>query len=688
MMFLRSNICQRCCVYPTYLRFSLDNLIFLARVIFMRNNTHDSKDNDFRRLAKLEQEVERLKTELEQSRAVEKGLLEQLLSTTQHSDGHDRSEAELHRQRELWQRLFERIPIMITMYHPDLQFMQLNPSFEQITGWTTDDANHGGDFMAKVYPDPEYRRMVAEFMQSLQEGWRDFQLTGKDGSVIESAWSNIRLADDTQIGIGIDLRERKRIDQALREGEDRFRIMANGTPVIMWVHDAAGGIEFVNRAYQDFFGVDEEEVKSGGWQPLVHPDDSAAYIDVFQECLRERKHFRAQGRVRRKDGQWRWVNSQGQSHFSASGEFLGMAGSSMDITDQKQVNEALRASEERFRVALKNAPVLVYTTDLDLRYTWMYAPTNGFRAEEVLGKLDEELLLAEDVQELVDFKRSVLESREGARAEVHLPFQGQMQTYNVTAEPLLDSGGKMVGLTVAAVDMTEVLELKAEMVRSEERIEIQRRISDDYEKERARIARDLHDGPLQELISTNFQISMIQSEEDEAERSSKLKQLSEMLEEQAVSLRSFCNELRPPALAPFGLEKAIRSHIDQVKERHPNIEIKARLDADRNTIPENTRMILYRIYQEGMNNMLKHANASEARVCFYLEDGRAQLELQDKGKGFAIPESWVTLARQGHLGLVGMRERVENIGGELLVQSAPGEGTIVRVTVPLDPRES
>ncbi|MEW6750083.1 MAG: PAS domain-containing protein, partial [Candidatus Latescibacterota bacterium] len=146
---------------------------------------------------------------------------------------------------------------------------------------------------------------------------------------------------------------RKRAENAFRESEVRFRAMADGTPLSIWVTDPEGRIAFVNRAYRDFFGVTEEAVRTGGWQSLVHLNDTVSYVEEFTACLREQRPFHARGRVRRHDGEWRWVESYGQPRFSPSGEFLGMAGSSPDITERIQAEEALRRLntelEERVR---------------------------------------------------------------------------------------------------------------------------------------------------------------------------------------------------------------------------------------------------------------------------------------------------------------------------------------------------
>jgi PAS domain S-box-containing protein len=105
--------------------------------------------------------------------------------------------------------------------------------------------------------------------------------------------------------------------------------MADDNPILIWITDAAGKVQFVNRAYTEFFGATVEQVQAGGWQSFVHPDNGDA-IQRFFECLRLQQPFYAECRFRRHDGQWRWVLSCGQPRFSPDGVFLGMAGSSFE----------------------------------------------------------------------------------------------------------------------------------------------------------------------------------------------------------------------------------------------------------------------------------------------------------------------------------------------------------------------
>lgn len=147
---------------------------------------------------------------------------------------------------------------------------------------------------------------------------------GKDGSALRFD------------GINYDVTETKRAQDGLAESESRFRIMADGTPVLIWVHGPDGRLNYINRAYREFFGVTIQQVCGNNWKPLVHPDDAARYVNGFLQSQAARKAFRAQARVRRHDGAWRWIESYGEPRFSDAGEFLGMAGSSADITERKE----------------------------------------------------------------------------------------------------------------------------------------------------------------------------------------------------------------------------------------------------------------------------------------------------------------------------------------------------------------
>ncbi|NNF04913.1 MAG: hypothetical protein HKN17_10655 [Rhodothermales bacterium] len=238
-----------------------------------------------------------------------------------------------------------------------------------------------------------------------------------------------------------------------------------------------------------------------------------------------------------------------------------------------------------------------------------------------------------------------------------------------------------VGLMLHRRRMREI-----EAERREEQ-EIHRRLMDSREAERLHLAQELHDGAVQDLYGIRFRLG---AGPDGAESTPPASAgdgapgspASEMVQEVITKLRQICGELRPPVLTPFGLERTLRSHADTVRERYPDLEIRLDLDADGQTLPEPVRIALFRVVQESINNVVKHAEATCVTVRLRLEGSSVDLSVEDDGKGFTPPRSWLELGRKDHFGLLGLSERVRAIGGRLDVRSAPGRGTNIHVHVP------
>ncbi len=147
-------------------------------------------------------------------------------------------------------------------------------------------------------------------------------------------------------------------------------------------------------------------------------------------------------------------------------------------------------------------------------------------------------------------------------------------------------------------------------------------------------------------------------------------------------LRQVMNDLRPPALIHFGIAKVIREYTENLRERFPEIEIALDIQVDDSALAGETHLNLFRIFQAGINNILRHSGASNAWVVFKVEQGSFLLEMRDNGCGFARPPDLSTLTREGHFGLAGMHDRAAAIGAWLTVDSAPGQGTRVVVRGP------
>ena len=225
-------------------------------------------------------------------------------------------------------------------------------------------------------------------------------------------------------------------------------------------------------------------------------------------------------------------------------------------------------------------------------------------------------------------------------------------------------------------EITERKRIEAELA------ELQRRLIDRTEAERRELARDLHDGPMQELYGLVFQLETVAPSFEAGQGEEAISAMKAKLLQVIQSLRTISRELRPPALAPYGLEKAIRSHAETLQQAHPDLKVLLDLDTDGQALPEAMRMALFRIYQTAIINVIRHARATQAEVHFSVDPGHVRLEIQDNGCGFQVPDRWIELARQGHMGLVGAAERAEAAGGKLQVESQPGKGSLIRVIVP------
>ncbi|WP_348251384.1 PAS domain S-box protein [Leptolyngbya subtilissima] len=167
------------------------------------------------------------------------------------------------------------------------------------------------------------------------------------------------------VGAAQNVSDRKRAEAALRESEERFRVLADCAPCLIWLNGADGGCEFVNQAYLDFFGKTLEEIQGFGWQVDLHPDDADEYVSAYVKAFQERQLFQRKVRIRRADGQYRWLDCYAVPRLSDSGDLLGYVGTSFDITDRRQTEEALRESEERLRLAMEAAQMGSW--DLDIR---------------------------------------------------------------------------------------------------------------------------------------------------------------------------------------------------------------------------------------------------------------------------------------------------------------------------------
>ena len=213
-------------------------------------------------------------------------------------------------------------------------------------------------------------------------------------------------------------------------------------------------------------------------------------------------------------------------------------------------------------------------------------------------------------------------------------------------------------------------------------VEVRRRLAEARERERLRLARDLHDGPVQNLYRVGHDLDRL----GEAVGTDGVGPVRARVGDVARSLRGMLVELRPTLAEHLGLGAALRTVARHAEERHDGLAVHVHDDARGAALESGARVALFRIAQEALENVGRHAAASRADIALTAERrgdrGGVRLRVRDDGRGFAVPEHMVDLARREHFGLVGAQERAEAVGGHFVVRSAPGQGTTVDAWVP------
>jgi PAS domain S-box-containing protein len=220
--------------------------------------------------------------------------------------------------------------------------------------------------------------------------------------------------------------------------------------------------------------------------------------------------------------------------------------------------------------------------------------------------------------------------------------------------------------------------------RDEDRTRLLQRTNSAIEAERNRIARDLHDGPIQGVSATTLSLEAVRlmmASGDKERALDLLRKVSDELSEEAMNLRRIMSDLRPPVLEQRGLIPAVRELCDRW---HEELGIEVEVIASAHTeMPSDVETLAYRVVQEALSNVKKHAEATEVTVRLEASSGTLRVEVRDNGVGFD-PEESREFLKSGRVGLASMRERAELAGGTLTVKSSSREGTTIMATLPFD----
>jgi PAS domain S-box-containing protein len=281
------------------------------------------------------------------------------------------AELALTREQELLHKIFDTIPVMITMYEPSTSLLRLNREFERITGWSTSEAS-GVSLMEECYPDPVHREEIREFMESCREGWMDIRMTTRDGRQIETSWANIRLSDNTRVGIGIDITHRTEAESALRESEERFAKFMRHLPGLAWIKDLDGHYIFANDAAVRAFQTTRERLYGSTDFDLFGSDVASQFRFNDRRAIESEWGIQTIETLEHDDG----VHYSIVSKFpipGSDGTPVLIGGMAIDITEGRETEEALRRQTERLRLLWESASVLLTTDEPNVMMRRLFA---------------------------------------------------------------------------------------------------------------------------------------------------------------------------------------------------------------------------------------------------------------------------------------------------------------------------
>ena len=567
-----------------------------------------------------------------------------------------------------------------------------------------------------------------------------YRVRVKDGRMVDVVL-NVAFSRDEQgnpVGatvVGFDITRQKQAEQALRESQQQNELLAN----MLKLSSQPFGVGFldghtllVNQALERLTGYTAAELQTTDWGKTLTPPEDVGLKEKLSELLRAGQSVRYEKEYLRKDGTRVPVEMLVHLVSDAQGSPQYYYSFITDISERKQAEKELRESNERLAALTEAAVGLLAGVDpaahlsdffqhfsnrlgLDVYVQYNLAPDGthlelgswaGFpeKYRRLLERLElgqavcgtvaqaRKPMYVDDIQASTGRKTQLIRElgvntfachplMVGDRLLGTLSFGSRrLNHFEPDTIELLRAFCNLVAMAINRKRMEEELHTAS---RHEIHIELQHRLLEQREQERIQIARDLHDGPVQEILGAVYALQGIQFQlECSHELVRQVAEVQAALTQQLAVLRSYAGELRPPSLSKFGLGKAIKSHLETYQEKHPELFLTFKEEQVEDALSEEVRLALFRIYQECLTNVAKHARAT--RVMIRLEKTPAEtiLEIQDDGVGFEVPQEWLELARQGHLGLVGIRERTEAIGGALEIASRPGEGTSLRVSVP------
>ncbi len=611
----------------------------------------------------------------------DQGNASRMLGAMQDITALKKNEQQISLEKELSDSIINSLPGVFYLYNKQGVFYRWNTNFELISGYNAEEIKRmvPTDFFVG-----DEKKLMAEKIASVFRIGEDFveaSLLSKDGTKTPYYFTGRRIyleGEACLMGIGIDISEKVKSQEQLAQSEERYRTIIEQASDGIFISDLEGNYLDVNPNGEQLTGYTKAEILNMTIYDLMPPGDKTVNPPKLKELFEVGAAINERV-FKTKDGTLKEVEISAK--LLGDGRLLGLV---RDITTRKRNEEILRASEEKYRFLFNQNPMPMWMISepekkfLDVNNAAI--EFYGYSKAEFLNMTAYDIRPAEAKQALKDY--AAHSARQGvvhAGVWDHIKKDGTLIKVNIITHDIYFEGSD--AKLVLANDVTQKILAEEALNKSHMELrDLATHLEAVRETERTNIAREIHDELGQQLTGLKMDMSWINkrlTSQDEAVRQ-KIKETIELVDETVKSVRRIATELRPSILDDLGLLAAMEWQSDEFEKRS---EISCTFSSNVSEINLSPAIAtsVFRIYQECLTNVLRHAAATQVNSFLQVKDSILVLTISDNGKGFI--ESEIALKRT--LGILGMKERALLLGGTYEITSRPGKGTSVLIIIPL-----
>jgi len=608
-------------------------------------------------------------------------------------DIEDRKRAEEDRRRgETYLAMAQRMARMgVWSWNPSSGDMFGSEEFYRIFGIDADKVKLTREvFLQRIHPEdlPRYESEINRAVAERRNWELDYRIVLPDGSVkyLHAIGKPIfeKSGDILEfVGTTLDITERKRAEQELRQAQERIQAILENSPNLIFLKDPEGRYLLVNREFERALRVSQEQIKGKTDDEVFPPEQAAVFRANDLEVLRAGVPMEFEEIAVQEDGPHTSIVHKFPL-FDTHGNIYATGGVATDITERKRAEEARRHSEEQYRTVVETAPDAVVSIDEDSQILFVNPAAIrifGYESSELIGR-SLTMLMPEFLREVhkVGLKRYL------ATGQRHINWQGtELVGLRKNAEefPVEVSFGEVIRGS-RHIFTGFIRDIKDRKQAEQELRKLSGRLLRLQDEERRRIAQDLHDSTGQDLAALATMLGQLSGLTPSTERRKRrlLSECKALADKCIREVRTLSYVLYPPVLDQAGLEDAIRDYVKGFTNRS-GIQVDLELSPRLARMTRDVELTLFRVVQESLTNIQRHSGSQRAEIRIH-RNSNLTLEISDIGHGLSrnVQRGKEEPGFEVGVGIPSMQERVKLIGGRLEIDSS-SQGTTVRVIVPL-----